>query len=149
MSVRKHVVLLVGPKGAGKSTLGALAAARLGAADVEPEALWIAHTRAYAGPRDAAFERAGFERVVAAVAEALVDHDLVVTDTTAASAETPAFVDALRPLSRVSIVRIDAAAPTCLSRIQQRDESRRSRRARSGTSRAARSARLSYWRVQT
>jgi RimJ/RimL family protein N-acetyltransferase/shikimate kinase len=120
--VSKHVVLLVGPKGAGKSTLGRLLARTYGYTHVEPGALWIEHAaRRPSYPDESSYEREGFARVAAAVAAALASHDVAVTDTTGASDETPCFVEELARLGTVHAIRLLASEETCRARIERRD----------------------------
>lgn len=121
----RHVILLVGPKGAGKSTIGRLLSRTYGCAHVEPEVLWIEHAAergAYAD--DASFERAGFARVAAAVEHALAASAIVVTDTTAASERSAELVARLARAGTVHVVRFRAREATCRARIDARDAAR-------------------------
>jgi RimJ/RimL family protein N-acetyltransferase len=125
--VSKSVLLLVGPKGCGKSTLGRLLARTYGFAHVEPETVWLEHPEHRSEHAEASsFERAGFLRVADAIGAALRTNDVVVTDTTAASAETPVLVAALRSLGELRVLRVRASEATCLSRIAARDAAKQS-----------------------
>jgi shikimate kinase len=116
------ILLLVGPKGAGKSHLGTLAEARLGARFLRVEPIFQEVQRnstATGTARDAE----GYGRVLEAVAEALAAHDLVVLETTGASPALPLFLEGLRGLGRVRLVAVRAPLDRCLERVRSRDQS--------------------------
>ena len=83
-----RIVLLVGPKGVGKTRLGTMLAEVFGAHAVPVEALWLARMRDVPRPdgeRGVAWEHEGFDLVVDEVADAARTHPLVVLDTSSAS----------------------------------------------------------------
>lgn len=123
----RALLLLVGPKGAGKTRLARWLASTLGAEDVAAEATWLAHLRDEPRPTDPeaarAWERTGFERVADRALAALAHHRLVVLDTTGASEHTQAFVERLGTSGLLRIVRVRASLQRCAVRIAARDAS--------------------------
>ncbi|MFN0063191.1 MAG: AAA family ATPase [Myxococcaceae bacterium] len=112
------ILVLVGPKGAGKTTIGAFLERRYGVRFLRVEPIWIEHAK---GTRDEYWEHRGYERVVAAVQRELESHKIVVIETTGAAASTSAFLDALRALARVTLVRISCPESECLDRVRRRN----------------------------
>ena len=118
----KHVLVLVGPKGAGKSTIGHILATDLGLHFLRVEPIFL-DVRARLGASHSEFEAAGFQAVLSALREALGQHDIVCFETTGASAYVSWLLEALRQEARVLLVRILAAPDQCLTRIRARDPS--------------------------
>lgn len=114
--------MLVGPKGAGKSTIGQILAADLGIhfARVEPIFLDV---RARLGAAHPLVETAGFQAVLGALRTALGVHDIVCFETSGASAHVPWLLDALRQEASVRLIRVLAVPDQCLARIRSRDAS--------------------------
>jgi len=104
------LILLVGPRGAGKSTIGRLLEAELGARFVEVEAI------ARAAIRQAGGARGAHDAIVAHLAAAGAEHPLLVAETTGAASGMAGFVAALRAQHTVRIVRVDASAELCAAR---------------------------------
>ncbi len=118
----KQVLVLVGPKGAGKSTIGHVLATDLGLHFLRVEPIFL-DVRAQLGASHSQFEAAGFQAVLTALREALVQHDIVCFETTGASTHVSWLLEALRQEARVLLVRVLAAPDQCLSRIRARDAS--------------------------
>lgn len=98
-----RLVVLVGPKGSGKTTIGQMLA--------RPP------------------PTCGSSRWIVQEIEALDGaHRVVVLETTGASDRTPGFLDALRRGHEVRMVRVHARAETCETRIAERDPTRRGAR---------------------
>lgn len=116
--VSKHVLVLVGLKGAGKTTIGAFLERAFGLRFLRVEPLWIEHRR---DPRNDDWERDGYQKVANAVRGELVAHDVVVIELTGASAWTKTFVDQLRTLAKVHLARVEAPPEVCLGRVRGRD----------------------------
>jgi predicted kinase len=119
MEAGRRILLLVGPKGSGKTHVGALLERALGVPYVRVEAIFLGlAARGLAGP---ALEAAGFGRAVEAVGEALAAAGRACLDTTATAPSFPASLEALRALAPVTLVAVRAPPETCLARIRARD----------------------------
>lgn len=126
-SPRRTLLLLVGPKGSGKTRLAGMLAEAFGAEAIPVEAMWIARGRDAPRPADPEagrdWERGGFEAVAGRALAALAQHPLVVLDTTGASEHTPAFVARLETSDALVMVRVTASLDRCAARIAARDAS--------------------------
>jgi shikimate kinase len=118
------LILLVGPKGAGKSTIGRMIEAELGARFVEVEAIAKAVLAQSGGTIDEGYARRAFAAIVAHLATLAPAHPLLVIETTGASSGTAELLAALRAQHTVRIVRVDARADLCDARIASRDAAR-------------------------
>ena len=114
--------MLVGPKGAGKSTIGHILATDLDLHFLRSEPIFL-DVRARLGASHSQFEQAGFQAVLSAVREALGQHDIICFETTGASAYVSGLLEALRQEARVLLVRVLAEPDQCLTRIRTRDAS--------------------------
>lgn len=122
MSEKKRIVLLVGPKGAGKSTIGDLLQRELGIPFLRVEAVWLA-VRDRVGAAHPEFERLGHEAVIVRISEELTRTDTLCIESTGASKHTPWFLEELGKLAHVLPVRILAEPQLCKERIRTRDAS--------------------------
>jgi shikimate kinase len=118
----KHVLVLVGPKGAGKTTIGHILAADLGLHFLRVEPLFL-EVRARLGSSHPQLEAVGFQAVLNAVRDALGRDEVVCFETTGASACVASLLEALQSEARVLLVRVLAAPEQCLTRIHSRDAS--------------------------
>jgi predicted kinase len=119
MQAGRRILLLVGPKGSGKTHVGALLERTLGIPYVRVEAIFLGLAAGgLAGP---ALEAAGFRRAVEATGEALAASGRACLDTTATAPSFPAYLEALRALAPVVLVAVRAPPETCLARIRSRD----------------------------
>ncbi len=118
----KRAIVLVGPKGSGKSTIGALLETRIGARFVRVEPLFL-QVRAALGPSHPEFERRGFEAVLARLSRELSSADTVCLESTGASSEFPPFLDELGRLAAVALVQVVGDPNLCRERIRLRDAS--------------------------
>ncbi|HEX7071882.1 MAG TPA: AAA family ATPase [Rhodothermales bacterium] len=115
------LVLLVGPKGSGKSHIGRLIETRLGVPFFHVEPLWMAyHAACRAEGREPDLVE-GIRRIHPKIVKALAELGSVCVETTGASREI--LDDLLRIGEQVGIVRIAVEAPLdlCLDRIASRD----------------------------
>jgi cytidylate kinase len=114
-------IVLVGPKGSGKSHVGRLLQARLGVHFVHVESVWLAY---HAECRAAGMQPViteGVARVRPVLARALVEHAHVSAETTGAS---PEILDGLltqAPRARTIVARVTAPLALCLQRISTRN----------------------------
>ncbi len=116
----KKVIVLVGPKGAGKTTIGRFLEAELGIEFFCVEPLFL-EVRARLGASHPDLERQGFEAVLASLGDALARSAVVCFDSTGASARFPWLLSELGKLARVVLIRVLADPAQCLERVRQRN----------------------------
>lgn len=116
------VLVLVGPKGCGKSTLGRWLAADLGGHFLDVELIAREVLATTGGKIDDGYSRACFAAIASAIDRA--DGPLLILETTGAAPETEAFLDDLRRRHQVRLVRVRASKSVCSERIATRDASR-------------------------
>lgn len=114
-------VLLIGPKGSGKSHVGRVLEARLGVHFFHVEPLWLAyHAECEASGRQPAIAE-GIARVHPVLDAALDTHAHVCAETTGASAEILEALLSLRPRPEILVARVSAPPEVCRQRIAERD----------------------------
>lgn len=118
------VVVLVGPKGSGKSTVGRSVATAFGGTFIEVEATAKRVLERSGGVIDEAYAKRAFEAIAAEIDAAAERASWVVFETTGASAETGGFLERLGRRHRLRLVRLRARAETCAARIAARDPTR-------------------------
>jgi shikimate kinase len=116
----KTILLLVGPKGAGKTYLGTRLEREAGIPFVRVESIWLelARTKRLEG---SALDTAGQERVLNEVETSLEATDSVVLESTGTAPWFPHFLAQLESLGRVAAIRVRAPAADCLARVRNRD----------------------------
>jgi len=120
MDAPRVVVLLVGPKGSGKTFVGALVSERLGLAFLRVEPIFLAH-QAASRLAGAARDAEGYARVLAEVERRLAGAPGLLLESTGASEVFPAFLEALRARHPVRLVAVRASPAVCLERVRTRD----------------------------
>jgi hypothetical protein len=117
--MERTILLLVGPKGAGKTYLGTRLERKAGIPFVRVEPIWleIARTEQLKGE---AYDNAGQARVLSAVEDALRGSPRVALESTGTAPWFPSFLESLGLLGRVAAIRIRAPAAVCLSRVRCR-----------------------------
>jgi shikimate kinase len=118
----KQIIVLVGPKGSGKSTIGDLLATELGIHFLRVEPLFLG-VRTQFGASHPQYEQHGFDLVLKSLRDALQQHDTVCFETTGASAHVPWLLSDLEKHARVLAVHILLEPDQCLERIRGRDAS--------------------------
>lgn len=118
----KQVIVLVGPKGAGKWTIGDFLATGMGIHFLRVEPLFL-EVRSQLGASHPDFERLGFESVLLHVNEALSRYDTVCFESTGASSHIPWLLSQLGEVARVIPVHVLAELAECVDRIKGRDTS--------------------------
>lgn len=108
--MKKILCFLIGPKGAGKSHIGALADKHAGIRFIPVEAIWLK----LAPGED------GWSRVEAAVDEAFRANDRVMIESLGAGAGFERLRAALAAKYDVRMIRVKASPGTCLARVKQR-----------------------------
>lgn len=116
------LILLVGPKGSGKSHVGRLIEARLGVHFFHVEPHWMGyHADCAAAGRPVSIAE-GIGRVHSLIADQLRSGEAVCVETTGASAE---ILDDLLVLGKhfgLLLVRVEAPLALCLKRVAARDQ---------------------------
>jgi cytidylate kinase len=115
------LILLIGPKGSGKTHIGRVLERRLGVHFFHVEPHWMTY---HEGCRRAAQEpeiQVGMQRVHPLIARALQRHAHVCVETTGASMEILVGLLTLAPSDSVLKVRVNAPLDLCLHRVATRD----------------------------
>jgi shikimate kinase len=116
------LILLVGPKGSGKSHIGRVLEKHLGVLFFHVEPLWMSYyAECQASGRQPLISE-GVAKVHPLIADALRTHQHVCVETTGASSD---ILDDLLSLARASetlVVRVSAPLELCLERIVTRDQ---------------------------
>lgn len=118
------IVVLIGPKGAGKTTLGRMLERPPDVRFLEVEAIAQRVLAAMGNVIDERYARRAFEAIAAQVELMAAAPGVIILETTGASEETPRFLDTLRQRHELRLVRVNARAETCATRIAERDPSR-------------------------
>ena len=118
----KTIILLVGPKGSGKTYLASRMEAELGIGFVRVEPIWLSLS-AEISPGTAQFDEEGQSRVISAAHEALEHHSTIVLESTGTAPWFPRQKSDLDAIGSLIFVKVDAPLSLCLERIQHRDAS--------------------------
>lgn len=121
LSARAQLLILVGPKGAGKTTLGRILEQRLGVHFLHVEPIAQRVLAACGGVVDEHYARRSFQAILDAVDAAARACGALVIESTGASTESGSFFAALRERCDVRLIRVHAARATCDARIAARD----------------------------
>lgn len=115
-------ILIVGPKGSGKSHIGRILERRLGVHFFHVEPLWIGyHVECKSSGRDVSIAE-GIARIHPLIAAALRHHEHVCVETTGASREILDDLLSLAPREQTLVVRVTAPVEVCLERIAARNQ---------------------------
>ncbi len=115
-------VLLVGPKGSGKSHIGRLLARSLGVRFFHVEPLWMSYYAVCSAGGSQPTISEGIARVHPRIVEALRASEHVCVETTGASKEILDDLLSLEDPSKTVVVRVSAPLELCLDRIAARDQ---------------------------
>jgi dephospho-CoA kinase len=117
-----NLLLLIGPKGSGKSYIGAVLEREMGIPFLRAEPIWKAIKEDASIPATDYFQR-GIDAVVAAASGLAQQHTCFSLESTGAFDNMPAFIDLFRPFSHPRLVFVKAQPETCLRRVRTRDRS--------------------------
>ncbi|MFN7959666.1 MAG: AAA family ATPase [Thermoanaerobaculia bacterium] len=115
------LVVLVGPKGSGKSHIGRILERRLGVLFFHVEPLWMAYHAECAAAGRSPDVAGGIRRVHPGIRDALERNGTICVETTGASAELLDDLLSLAPPGQTLVVRLNAPLELCLERIARRD----------------------------
>jgi gluconate kinase len=115
------LLILLGPKGSGKSFIGALLEERCGIRFVRVEPLWKAYFERCASSGTPPDIGVGIGEVHPVVRRALAEFRHVAVETTGASQPILADLLDLAPSDQTLIVRVQAPLDLCVARIASRD----------------------------
>jgi len=116
------LILLIGPKGSGKSHIGRILEARFGAHFFHVEPLWKAYyEECKASSREPVIAE-GIAKVHPVLVRALDKYAHVCVETTGASPEILAALLSLRPRRETIVARVSAPLEVCLRRVCSRDQ---------------------------
>jgi shikimate kinase len=124
MSPRSQLVVLVGPKGSGKTTLGRMLARARGWHFLEVELIAKRVLAASGNVIDEGYAKRAFDAIVSEVDTIDTQYSTIVLETTGASDQTERFLAALREGHALCLVRVVASEEVCAARIDARDPSR-------------------------
>ncbi|HUP56361.1 MAG TPA: AAA family ATPase [Bdellovibrionota bacterium] len=116
----KRLIILVGPKGSGKSTIGALLAERLPIHFFRVEPMFLENLREGGLEGDALTQR-GFARIGVRIDDLFGAWPAVVIESTGAYPGFAGLLRGYREKYQVSLVRVRVPAEDCLSRVRSRD----------------------------
>ena len=118
----KRIILLVGPKGAGKTTLAARMEREFGFAFVRVEAIWMELAKEVE-PTAPQFDVEGQLRVMDAVRQCLWAQSTVVLESTGTAPWFGHQLEQLGALAPLFLVQVKAPLSVCAGRVRQRDTS--------------------------
>lgn len=116
-----QLLLLVGPKGAGKTHLGGLLERYLDVHFLRIEPLFLELMRAEPDLVGVPLERKGFQRVVDRLDELALFHRHLCIESTGAAHTFPEFLAALQRSYRVLLIQVKAPLEVCAQRVMMRD----------------------------
>lgn len=119
-----QVLVLVGPKGCGKTTIGRALERHPRTRFLEVEVIAKRVLAGMGNIIDETYARRAFQAILEEVDSLARTHRIIVLETTGASDETPSFLDALRRRHEVRLIRVRARPETCAARIAARDATR-------------------------
>lgn len=118
----RRIFVLVGPKGAGKTFLGAAIHREFGVPFVRVEDIWLELKKENA-LQGKAFDDEGQRRTISALHGPLNESGSVVIESTGAAPWLGEFLDRLKALGDVHLIRVRVPLDVCLRRVQRRDAS--------------------------
>jgi shikimate kinase len=114
----KQLIILVGPKGSGKTYIGTLIHEKLGIAFLRVEDIWLSVTSERFTEE---YVEQGFRMVEEEIDRQLRNADLLLIESTGASAHFAPFLSAVGQKYSLILIKINASPVTCRKRIKTRD----------------------------
>ena len=121
MAAFRSVLILVGPKGSGKTYIGSLVERELGVRFLRVEPIFLENMRG-SHLTGTALDEEGYSKVLAEMDSVLSREPGIIIECTGASDAFPAFLHALRSRYEVMLVSIRAPLERCLERVRSRDQ---------------------------
>lgn len=117
---RPTVIVLVGPKGAGKTFVGSTLERHLPLAFVRVEPIFLALYEQDPSTPDDSYE--GYARVETVLKEVLSSQPVVCIETTGAAPVFERFLDSLHRSYRLLLIKVTASPDVCVARVRSRDQ---------------------------
>lgn len=121
MAASRSVLVLVGPKGSGKTYVGSLVERELGVRFLRVEPIFLQNVRS-SHLTGTALDEEGYLKVLAEIDAAPSHEPRIIIESTGASDAFPAFLHALRSRYEVMLISICAPLERCLERVRSRDQ---------------------------
>ncbi|MFA3919328.1 AAA family ATPase [Ruegeria hyattellae] len=122
MAKRNIIILLVGPKGAGKTYLASRMEDEIGISFLRVEPIWLELMKEMR-PGSSDFDIEGLSRVIEGVRERLSARSSVVLESTGTAPWFSEMHNALDAMGELILIKVSAPNEMCLDRIRQRDAS--------------------------
>jgi chloramphenicol 3-O-phosphotransferase len=119
---RAAIILLVGQKGAGKTTIGERLAHLSGIIFLRVEPIYLSVLQANPNLSPKEIEPIGFGAILDAVEELARHSPVICMETTGTAGYFPEFLRRLQAGYRLHTVRVGAPAEVCLERVRRRDQ---------------------------
>ena len=118
----KHMDLLIGPKGSGKSFIGELFQRRFRIPFVRVES-WVREMKRDRAVDDENYVREVFQVIEDGIAQELNEKDPIVCESTGVTASFDKMLSNLQSKYKVVLIRVKADKEICLHRVKTRDQS--------------------------
>jgi shikimate kinase len=120
---KNRLLLLVGPKGAGKTFIGGVLEKRLGVRFLRVEPIFLENLQREPKLEGIDLDRRGFRTVLERLDELAASHPVLCIESTGTADWFPEYLAALRQRFHVLLIRVWTPLDICLQRIQARDAS--------------------------
>lgn len=116
----KHIIVLIGLKGSGKTYIGTLMQEELGIKFFRVENIWLSLTTERLTNE---YIIEGFGIVEKELDRLLIDNDWITIESTGTTNYFSKFLDKIKPRYDVKLIKIQTNAELCLKRVKSRDSS--------------------------
>ncbi len=117
VTMTKTLLILIGPKGVGKTYIGSLVDQHTEIAFLRVEPIWI---RYYNSDRTG---NPGWELVAEAIEQLFVEHDHVMIESLGVGETFDKLIEQMDGKCTIRLIRVKTALETCLERVRNRDAS--------------------------